>query len=1160
MKRTLRAVLAALLASILVFSFAACTKNGGTTVTITREEATIGVTETVRLNAEAEDSTKITWTSSDDTVATVSNGTVTGVKLGEATITATSESGGKATCKVTVADIKVTLSDTTLTLDREGTATVPKTKKLTATVSGIEDTVVWSSGDRTIADVDGQGNVTAVHEGIANITARRKNGTISASCQVTVVWGNKPAGYEDVEHYEQNKVPTNTWGRWANQAWEGGGTINMNEAEYWDSADSEAGVVALNFTVEAHGTLKGADLQLTYRSAGEDGKFETGAYYSLTADVTSSVAGPITLNGNDFTLEANKKTTITAYFLHEDDGTIYPDGVYDNINFTAVFLLLGNLGEVGETVDFKIENMHWSKFTPAALNAPTVAVADKTATVTDTANEEGTVKDYTIGFFANESAADPKYVINNAVAGANTIQDNRWENGTYVVRVRANGLDARYTDSAWSTGNDVTYEVANEHVEYEVPWTEEANIQGDGWFFWAEGQDGINEDTGVTEARYYDGSLFFNIETSAGNWYSTQLYYRDSATSASKQYTITFTIKASELEEGAENRIRINGTMFTLQEGDNTINVSSRGGNGVTLISIQFGELSGDSTLSAIAKGHFEFCDFSFEEGAVTGDVTLVEGGTAAAVANPGTWTYYAQYADALYAAKYEDGTLTVTVGGGNFDSWQFFFKHSGLTAGKTYTLSFTVEVKDVTFRAEEEAAGTTTVGLITTAGDVRLTPNTPQNVSKSVPEGDASTQSLMFMLGGWRQDWPIAGSPTGGRVVLPDGNADPAWDYGGPTEYTKATFVFTNIKWTDAEGNEFTCDDEMGEIPPTTPAKPEDYNLGDAINATYALQNADKEAYHGREDAEADKFAVWHTAENGWDGCGTIVTMNETKIENDALTISYTGGSVDFSVQLYYNNASVVNGKDYFLSMKINASEGYSITINGVKYRLAQGDNNVALVFTKTGAIQALDVQFPGHDTQLTFVISEVSWREVQTPPPPTSSDFNLGEAINPTQAFEKNGEKEATNDTWAYWFAEDAGWNCGSVVTMSENKIDEDGKITLAYTGGDVDFSVQLFYKNTHLEAGSEYFLFATINVSSDLEIKLNGQIMSLTAGSHNLEVKFAGSETAFSLQLHGVGAESVTVEVSNVTWQKVLGPKTSAAAPQLVNAIVPVNKFEF
>ena len=68
----------------------------------------VGGNETLVATILPENATnqKVTWASSDEAVATVdANGKVTGVKAGEATITVTTEDGGKtATCKVRQGD------------------------------------------------------------------------------------------------------------------------------------------------------------------------------------------------------------------------------------------------------------------------------------------------------------------------------------------------------------------------------------------------------------------------------------------------------------------------------------------------------------------------------------------------------------------------------------------------------------------------------------------------------------------------------------------------------------------------------------------------------------------------------------------------------------------------------------------------------------------------------------------------------------------------------------------------------------------------------------------------------------------------------------------------------------------------------------------------
>jgi uncharacterized repeat protein (TIGR02543 family) len=92
--------------------------NSGTTTTVVTLSQTtltveIGGYQTITATTVPA-GTALTWTSSDQTKATVTNGMVTGVAEGATTITAAAADGGKATCEVTVikaitpeADIKV---------------------------------------------------------------------------------------------------------------------------------------------------------------------------------------------------------------------------------------------------------------------------------------------------------------------------------------------------------------------------------------------------------------------------------------------------------------------------------------------------------------------------------------------------------------------------------------------------------------------------------------------------------------------------------------------------------------------------------------------------------------------------------------------------------------------------------------------------------------------------------------------------------------------------------------------------------------------------------------------------------------------------------------------------------------------------------------------
>lgn len=156
-------------------------------ISLSQASATLGVDETVTLTAtvspdNAADKT-VTWSTSDGSVASVSNGVVTAKKIGTATITA--KAGDKsATCAITVIATpvtSVTLSQTSASLK------VGETVTLSATVkpdNATDKTVTWSTSDGSVATVS-NGVVTAKKIGTATITA--KAGDKSATCTITVV-------------------------------------------------------------------------------------------------------------------------------------------------------------------------------------------------------------------------------------------------------------------------------------------------------------------------------------------------------------------------------------------------------------------------------------------------------------------------------------------------------------------------------------------------------------------------------------------------------------------------------------------------------------------------------------------------------------------------------------------------------------------------------------------------------------------------------------------------------------------------------------------------------------------------------------------------------------------------------------------------------------
>ena len=153
-------------ATSVVLNHAALTAFAGRSVRI---PATVGP-------ANAHDK-RLTWTSSDPTVATVNNsGTVMGRKAGTVVITATTSAGVSAQCVVTV---EVGARSLTLTAPERAVYLGEGGLQLTAVV-GPEDTtnktVTWTSSRPGVATVNEQGVVQAVSAGTTVITAATTNG------------------------------------------------------------------------------------------------------------------------------------------------------------------------------------------------------------------------------------------------------------------------------------------------------------------------------------------------------------------------------------------------------------------------------------------------------------------------------------------------------------------------------------------------------------------------------------------------------------------------------------------------------------------------------------------------------------------------------------------------------------------------------------------------------------------------------------------------------------------------------------------------------------------------------------------------------------------------------------------------------------------------
>ena len=166
-------------------------------VVVTPPTSSVVVGDAVQLSAAVRDAAGnpldgrlVGWTSSDDAVAVVSSaGRVTGLKVGTATITASSEGkSGTATITVTgapVASVTVSPPNAALTIGQTTTLTAKTLDASNAELTG--RVVTWTTSAAGVATVSSAGVVTAAGVGSATITATSEGKTGTATITVTTI-------------------------------------------------------------------------------------------------------------------------------------------------------------------------------------------------------------------------------------------------------------------------------------------------------------------------------------------------------------------------------------------------------------------------------------------------------------------------------------------------------------------------------------------------------------------------------------------------------------------------------------------------------------------------------------------------------------------------------------------------------------------------------------------------------------------------------------------------------------------------------------------------------------------------------------------------------------------------------------------------------------
>ncbi len=170
-----------------------------TSISVSPSNASVNLGSNLNLNATVLPlgaSSGLTWSSLDPSIATVSNGVVTPVSVGVATIRATSTSNtsvyGSATITVTNQSVPVTgvsISPSSLNLE------VGSSASLTANVMPANATnknVAWTSSHPSIASINHSGQVTALAAGSGTITATTSEGGLTDTISFTVIAQSLP--------------------------------------------------------------------------------------------------------------------------------------------------------------------------------------------------------------------------------------------------------------------------------------------------------------------------------------------------------------------------------------------------------------------------------------------------------------------------------------------------------------------------------------------------------------------------------------------------------------------------------------------------------------------------------------------------------------------------------------------------------------------------------------------------------------------------------------------------------------------------------------------------------------------------------------------------------------------------------------------------------
>ncbi len=216
----------------------------------------------------------VVWSSSNEAVATVSDGTVTAAKAGTTEITATA-GNVKATCTVTVSDPVYKVTDIKLTAAPSRRIAAGKKVQLKASIApsnATDKSVTWTSSNKKVATVNAKGLVTFKKNAggkKVTITATAKDGSkkfakITLTCMKGSVKSIKLSGKTTVKSGKTTKLKAKV------------STKNgkANKTVVWSSSNTKLATVDKNGKVKTVKGKKGT-VKITAKATDGSGKKAT---------------------------------------------------------------------------------------------------------------------------------------------------------------------------------------------------------------------------------------------------------------------------------------------------------------------------------------------------------------------------------------------------------------------------------------------------------------------------------------------------------------------------------------------------------------------------------------------------------------------------------------------------------------------------------------------------------------------------------------------------------------------------------------------------------------------------------------------------------------------------------------------------------------------